>query len=51
MGDLNEDLLGAMDYDVEHVNRQLRDRHLDAATTMGKSWALGLLQSYPYLAP
>ena len=50
MGSTNEDVMGVMDFDVEHMLVQLRDRHLHGETTLGKSWALGLLQSYPYLS-
>lgn len=50
MGATNEDVLAAMDFDVETVLQDLRDRHLKADTTLGPSWALGLLQSYPYLS-
>jgi arginine decarboxylase len=49
-GDTNETVLGRMDFDVENLLHQLRDRHLDVDTTLGKPWALGLLQSYPYLS-
>ncbi|RMG99661.1 MAG: biosynthetic arginine decarboxylase [Deltaproteobacteria bacterium] len=50
MGDTVEDMLAGMDHDIESLLAQLRDRHLPVETTMGKPWALGLLQSYPYLA-
>jgi arginine decarboxylase len=49
MGATNEDALANMDFDVESMLQSLRDRHLAADTTLGPSWALGLLQSYPYL--
>ena len=50
MGATCEDALCAMDFDVERINKWLRDRHLAVETTLGESWAMGLLQSYPYLA-
>ncbi len=50
MGLTNGDMLAAMDHDPEALRAQLRDRHLERETTLGKPWALGLLQSYPYLA-
>ena len=43
-------LAAAMDFDVDRINKWLRDRHLAVETTLGESWAMGLLQSYPYLA-
>ena len=43
-------MLEAMDHDIDSLLAQLRDRHLPVETTLGKPWALGLLQSYPYLA-
>ncbi len=45
----NEDVLAEMDFDVESMNHLLRERHLTADTTLGKPWALGILQGYPYL--
>jgi arginine decarboxylase len=48
-GATNEDVLEAMDFDTDFMLQSLRDRHLAADTTLGPSWALGLLQSYPYL--
>jgi len=50
MGSTNEDVLDAMGHDVETMLKSLRDRHIDGDTTLGQSWALGLLQSYPYLS-
>lgn len=50
MGATCEDTLSAMDFDVERINKWLRDRHLAVETTLGESWAMGLLQSYPYLS-
>jgi len=50
MGATCEDTLSAMDFDVDRINKWLRDRHLAVETTLGESWAMGLLQSYPYLA-
>lgn len=38
-----------MDFDVEGMVHELRQRHVQARTTLGESWALGLLQSCPYL--
>lgn len=49
IGATNEDALEAMDFDVESMLHEIRNRHLEAETTLGPSWALGLLQSYPYL--
>ena len=49
-GQTNEDALAAMDFDVEHMVHELRERHLDRETTLGEAWALGMLQSYPYLS-
>jgi arginine decarboxylase len=49
MGDTNEDVLARMDFGVEDLLMQIRDRHLEVESTLGKPWALGLLQSYPYL--
>lgn len=48
-GATNEDALAAMDFDVETTVNALRGRHLEAETTLGLAWNLGLLQSYPYL--
>ncbi|MDC0671514.1 hypothetical protein [Nannocystis radixulma] len=50
MGATCEDVLSAMDFDVERMIRWLRDRHLAVETTLGESWLLGVLQSYPYLS-
>ena len=50
MGATCEDTLSAMDFDVDRINKWLRDRHLAVETTLGESWAMGLLQSYPYLS-
>ena len=49
MGATCEDVLENMDYDVETMLKLLRDRHLRIQTTLGQPWAMGLLQSYPYL--
>ncbi|HWB76748.1 MAG TPA: biosynthetic arginine decarboxylase [Nannocystaceae bacterium] len=49
IGATNEDALAAMGFDVESMLHEVRNRHLGADTTLGESWALGLLQSYPYL--
>ncbi|MEZ4385296.1 MAG: biosynthetic arginine decarboxylase [Nannocystaceae bacterium] len=49
MGATCEDVLEAMDFDVETMLKSLRDRHLEVETTLGQPWAMGLLQSYPYL--
>jgi len=50
MGATCEDVLSSMDFDAERMIRWLRDRHLAVETTLGESWAMGILQSYPYLA-
>ncbi len=51
LGATCEDVLAAMHYDVDTIIKLLRDRHLgDSSTTLGQQWAMGLLQSYPYLA-
>lgn len=49
IGATNEDALAAMGFDVESMLHEVRNRHLGADTTLGESWALGLLQGYPYL--
>jgi arginine decarboxylase len=49
-GMTNEDVLGMMDFDVETLTQLLRDRHVEAETSLGQSWAMGLLQGYPYLS-
>ncbi|MBK6917708.1 MAG: biosynthetic arginine decarboxylase [Deltaproteobacteria bacterium] len=49
IGATNEDALAAMGFDVESMLHEVRNRHRVAETTLGESWALGLLQSYPYL--
>jgi arginine decarboxylase len=49
IGATNEDTLASMGFDVENMLHEVRNRHLGAETTLGESWALGLLQSYPYL--
>jgi len=49
-GATNEDVLAAMDFDVEGMVHALRERHLGTETTLGEAWALGMLQSYPYLS-
>lgn len=49
IGATNEDALAAMGFDVEHMLHEIRNRHTGAETTLGESWALGLLQGYPYL--
>jgi len=48
-GFTNEDALGQMDFDVEGLLHDLRERHLGRNTTLGEQWAMGMLQSYPYL--
>jgi arginine decarboxylase len=48
-GETIEDALAAMDFDVEHMVHELRERHQGRETTLGEAWALGMLQSYPYL--
>jgi arginine decarboxylase len=49
IGATNEESLSNMDYESEDLVYELRKRHLQAETTLSQSWALGLLQSYPYL--
>ena len=49
IGATNEDALQSMDFDVDSMVHMLRARHLDHDTTLGEAWALGMLQSYPYL--
>ncbi|MCX4243524.1 biosynthetic arginine decarboxylase [Paraliomyxa miuraensis] len=49
IGATNEDALQAMDFDIDDLLHELRERHVDHATSLGEQWALGLLQSYPYL--
>lgn len=49
IGATNEDALATMDFDVESMLHEIRKRHIEVTTTLGPSWALGLLQSYPYL--
>jgi arginine decarboxylase len=48
-GETNEDALAAMDFDVESVLHDIRERHVGHETTLGDAWALGMLQKYPYL--
>ncbi|MEM6996205.1 MAG: biosynthetic arginine decarboxylase [Myxococcota bacterium] len=50
MGSTNEDALASMDFDVDSMLHELRTRHIEAETTLGSAWNLGLLQSYPYLS-
>lgn len=50
LGYTNKDVLEVMDFDGENVTKLLRDRHLNIETSLDESWAMGLLQSYPYLA-
>ncbi|MCA9689293.1 MAG: biosynthetic arginine decarboxylase [Myxococcales bacterium] len=50
LGATCEDVLAAMDFDVESIIKLLRDRHIRQDTTLGQAWALGILQSYPYLS-
>jgi len=50
LGATCEDMLAAMDYDVDTMIKLLRDRHLRDESTLGQQWAMGLLQSYPYLS-
>ncbi|MCA9715093.1 MAG: biosynthetic arginine decarboxylase [Myxococcales bacterium] len=49
LGATCEDVLSAMDFDVDTMIKSLRDRHLGRKTTLGQAWAMGVLQSYPYL--
>jgi arginine decarboxylase len=44
-----EDVLAAMDWDIETIGHLFRERHLARETTLGSPWAMGLLQAYPYL--
>jgi arginine decarboxylase len=48
-GVTNQDALSRMDFDVEGLLHDMRERHLGRETTLGEAWALGMLQSYPYL--
>jgi arginine decarboxylase len=48
-GETAEDALEAMDFDALSVHEDFRARHIDRDTTLGESWALGMLRSYPYL--
>lgn len=48
-GFTNQDALSQMDFDVESLLHDIRERHLGRETTLGEAWALGMLQSYPYL--
>ncbi len=48
-GFTNEDALSQMDFDVESLLHDMRSRHSGRETTLGEAWALGMLQSYPYL--
>jgi arginine decarboxylase len=49
LGSTNEDALQSMDFAVEGLLHDIRNRHLNINTTMGQGFVLGLLQSYPYL--
>ncbi|MEM7151765.1 MAG: biosynthetic arginine decarboxylase [Myxococcota bacterium] len=49
MGATNEDSLLAMDFDIDGLRHDFRQRHLERETSLGQQWTLGLLQSYPYL--
>lgn len=49
MGATNEDALQAMDFNIDGLLHEFRQRHVDHETSLGQQWALGLLQSYPYL--
>ena len=49
IGFTNEDALAQMDFDVESLLHDMRQRHSGRETTLGEAWALGMLQSYPYL--
>jgi arginine decarboxylase len=51
VGATNDESLSNMGFHSDDLVYALRKRHLDAETTLGQSWALGLLQSYPYLTP
>lgn len=48
-GMTNEHALEAMDFHVEGLTADIRTRHAEHETTLGESWTLRLLQSYPYL--
>ncbi|MEM9454898.1 MAG: hypothetical protein AAGF11_12015 [Myxococcota bacterium] len=49
MGSTNEDALAGMDFDTEGLRHEFGQRHMDHETSLGQQWAMGLLQSYPYL--
>lgn len=49
LGAVNQDALSVMDFDTDGVVQMLRARHATAETSLGEAWALGMLQSYPYL--
>ncbi|MCH9683355.1 MAG: biosynthetic arginine decarboxylase [Deltaproteobacteria bacterium] len=49
LGATNADTLGGMDFDVDGMRNEFRQRHLGRETSLGPQWVLGLLQSYPYL--
>jgi arginine decarboxylase len=49
MGQTNEDALASMDFDPLNMVQELRERHVGVDTSLGEAWALGMLQSYPYL--
>ncbi len=48
-GFTNEDALSRMDFDIESLQGDLRQRHSGRDTTLGEAWALEMLRSYPYL--
>ncbi|MCA9710218.1 MAG: biosynthetic arginine decarboxylase [Myxococcales bacterium] len=49
IGASNEDALAAMDFETDGLRHEFYQRHIDHETSLGQQWAMGLLQSYPYL--
>ncbi len=49
MGATNADTLSAMDFDIDGMLHEFRQRLVGQETSLGPQWMLGLLQSYPYL--
>lgn len=49
LGHTNEDALSRMDFSIEELLEDMRARHEGRNTTLGESWALEMLRSYPYL--
>ncbi len=45
----NDAALAQMDFDADSLSHELRQRHLGLKTTLGEAWAMGMMQSYPYL--